>query len=349
MLGRGSRCKIKEKLEYLQAKLPDPPTVADGLYSMPPHFRQAVLDTKFSQGSLQKLSDHMGYFLGLLSNVQVRIGIESSQYLPSTGNRSDTAERVGLYKVSGGHREIQLTKRFHFAVEHILAILAHESTHRYLYEHGVSDPEESENEILTDLAAAYLGFGALLLDGYEPITWTSNYRVTWEGTSYTTHSILIGYVDPEYIRYAILESAKLRKLPQLATILTPFQRFLVSSYLRRIARRDTRQKTRIEALIEKTTRLNSLYAQLSAMMKQVSSRATHAKISPRDGRVLVEIANALSLGQIPLAIERLLRDATILKDGSNISDSDTGFLFCRAAELSKTITYWHRVVSKYVR
>jgi hypothetical protein len=53
----------------------------------------------------------------------------------------------------------------------VLAALAHEVTHKFLHARNVSlGPTELhhfENEILTDVASVYLGFGCLLLNGYE--------------------------------------------------------------------------------------------------------------------------------------------------------------------------------------
>ena len=206
-----SKQKIKEKIEYLHSKLPKQPTAVKGLYSLPIHLSKDVLSTNFSQSSLQKISDHIGYFLGLVNSIKVTIGIESSDYMLSAAKDIKDADRVGLYKVLGGYnREIQLTKKFRFELKHILAILAHESTHNYLYHQGVTEPEESENEILTELATAYLGLGHLLIPGYKPITWRSDHWYTLSGSGYITRTILIGYVTPQTIRNAIIISARLR-------------------------------------------------------------------------------------------------------------------------------------------
>lgn len=44
-------------------------------------------------------------------------------------------------------------------------ILAHELTHALLYSRGISLEDSKENELLTDLAAAFAGLGKLLLNG----------------------------------------------------------------------------------------------------------------------------------------------------------------------------------------
>lgn len=118
-----SKEKIDEKLRILHhhPKLPKQPTAVQGLYSLPTNLKKEVLNTNFSQDSLQKLSDHIGYFLGVLASVKVTVGIESSDYMLAAPGEMDRADKVGLYKVIGTfHREIQLTKKFHFRIEHIL-------------------------------------------------------------------------------------------------------------------------------------------------------------------------------------------------------------------------------------
>lgn len=54
----------------------------------------------------------------------------------------------------------------HFRHVHILGhILAHEMAHHYLLSRLVRPEDETENEMYTDLAAVYLGFGKLMLNG----------------------------------------------------------------------------------------------------------------------------------------------------------------------------------------
>ncbi len=55
----------------------------------------------------------------------------------------------------------------------LVAILAHEVTHIFLYRAGISYSGEKENELLTDTAAAYLGLGAAILNGHK----TESFRI----------------------------------------------------------------------------------------------------------------------------------------------------------------------------
>lgn len=346
-----SRQKIDEKLRFLHShtKLPRHPTAVRGLYSLPANMRKKGLDTNFAQDALQEVSDHIGYFLGVLTSVKVTLGIESSDYMLVPPSEIDRADRVGLYKVTGTfRREIQLTKKFRFRIEHILGILAHESAHNYLNYWGIRENDELENEILTDVAAAYLGLGALLLEGYNPISWTSDHWATATARGYTTHTISIGYVKPEGIRYAIARSAEIRRLKEFSSILPLFDRITVSYHLWKMRRHEERKKKQVESLLKELDRAKSLYDQTSTMMQRASKITSQMKISPKDGRTFVEIASALSLGETKLAIERLSLNANMLRNSADIDDGDLTHLSSKIDDLSKTISDWHRVVSKYV-
>lgn len=77
----------------------------------------------------------------------------------------------------GGHVSLNHDREFYIEIsrdtlafrEAALATLAHEVTHKYLYENGITcgtgPVKEYENEVLTDIAAVFLGLGKLLLNG----------------------------------------------------------------------------------------------------------------------------------------------------------------------------------------
>ena len=49
-----------------------------------------------------------------------------------------------------------------------VAILAHEVSHYYLmFQHNIRIPDEKANELLTEINAVYVGFGLILLKGYQ--------------------------------------------------------------------------------------------------------------------------------------------------------------------------------------
>ncbi|UCE07931.1 MAG: hypothetical protein JSW07_07840 [bacterium] len=314
---------------------------------LPKHIREEVLDSNFSQKSLQRLSDHIGFFLGLLNSLRVKIGIESSENMLSQKSRTENSDHVGLYKViSGSIREIQLTKKFRFELSHILAILAHESIHDYLHHHGIQESCKSDNEIITDLAAAYLGLGGLILKGYEPIHWISD---EWQGlisSGYTTHTIQIGYITPENIRYAIFLATKIRGLEELASPLPALDRIRLYLHFRGIKRREVKRKKEIELLIEKLNKAESLYSLTQSKIYKAPKIQT--RIAPEDGKKLVEIANDFAIGNIKHEITRLLEDVKNITSLSGTEYSHIPIISSQVNSTLQTVSDWHKLVSKYI-
>lgn len=90
------------------------------------------------------------------------------------------------------HINISDTYRRNWAAT--LSVLAHEICHKVLYVHGLYVPIESQNEVYTDLATIYVGFGELILKGY--------YTRTTSGTH------ILGYLTPQTykVTYSIVQT-----------------------------------------------------------------------------------------------------------------------------------------------
>jgi hypothetical protein len=72
------------------------------------------------------------------------------------------------------------------------AVLAHELSHKWLFQQGIKLEDRFENEVLTDVASVFLGFGKYCLNGC--ICGSSTTSTTTSG-SVTTHSTLTtGYI-----------------------------------------------------------------------------------------------------------------------------------------------------------
>jgi len=214
-----SNQQIRDKLAYIKSKLPNKPTAVNTLYSLPPQLANDVIRSNYSQSSLQKISDHIGYYLGLLKSVKINfIGIwdfTDDQWIGTDSGvfvgKGTGARLSGLYRSVGhDHSEILLIKKAKYEFKHVIAILAHEYAHNYLCHHRVREPREIDQEILTDLSVAYLGLGHLLIPGYEPITWTSDHWNYIYASGHTTHTLTIGYLTPGTIRRAVVIAAELR-------------------------------------------------------------------------------------------------------------------------------------------
>ena len=208
-----SNKEIRFVFQYLKDSLPDKPTAVSGIYSLPKAFDHAFNGpTHQKEAALQKISDHMGHFLGLLNRVKVsfvekRGSGEKTHTVFIANNEGNVGEKTtsefieeekyaGLYKVRGyDHGEILIVNDKTFYLIHFLAVLAHEVTHNYLYHHQITAPEEIDSEELTDLATIFLGFGSIILHGYEPSS---------------AISCRLGYIDVSTIRRALLQAYLLR-------------------------------------------------------------------------------------------------------------------------------------------
>lgn len=96
--------------------------------------------------------------------------------------------------------------------ECVLATLAHEISHLFLYSNGISCGAGLEfhyqNEILTDITALFLGFGKLMISGC-----TSEKRFkTPEGV--WTHTKTVGYLEPNQLIFVYLIVCSMRGIPR---------------------------------------------------------------------------------------------------------------------------------------
>ena len=115
-----SNDRIKALLEELHAQLPSPPTAVSGLYDCPKPLMRKIIKSNYSEKSLQQLSDHMGFYLGLYVRVKVRM-VEESQFLRSNPHYKFSS---GFYNASGDHKEIVLIRNNRYNFKHILAVMA---------------------------------------------------------------------------------------------------------------------------------------------------------------------------------------------------------------------------------
>jgi len=124
-----------------------------------------------------------------------------------------------LEKKTGGRIELKRNKKEVFVKisedalkfeDAVLAILAHEITHEYLYINNISFSNKYENEILTDIAAMFLGFGKLMLNGSENEDIWKNYY--FGGNTTITDKLRIGYLSRNKIAFVYLLICNMRDI-----------------------------------------------------------------------------------------------------------------------------------------
>jgi len=126
-----------------------------------------------------------------------------------------------LEKDTGGHIDLEYGKKQVFIEiseeilkfkDAILAILAHEITHEYLYINNISFSNKYENEILTDITAIFLGFGKLILNGSENEDIWKNYY--FGGSTTITDKLGIGYLDRSKVAFVYLLVCNMRNISE---------------------------------------------------------------------------------------------------------------------------------------
>jgi hypothetical protein len=100
--------------------------------------------------------------------------------------------------------------------EAIPAILAHEITHKFLHANGVyaalSCASPLEIEVLTDIAAVFLGLGKLMLNGCHCTREIE--RTTAEGTETTIETHDYGYLDRTQLSLVYTLTCVMRRIPR---------------------------------------------------------------------------------------------------------------------------------------
>jgi len=156
---------------------------------------------------------------GLVLDIQLA-GRRISDFL----NLGDLAFVVSFCKQSdgiAGHIELAPSQRDVFVeidpalIGHpdtVLATLSHEIAHKVLHNRGIRLPDESENELLTDIAGVYLGLGKLMLNGCESAV-TRHDRAT---NTETVSTYKCGYIDRADLAFVYLVVSFMRGLPPTA-------------------------------------------------------------------------------------------------------------------------------------
>jgi len=327
--------RISEMVQYLHARLPKPPTAIKARYELPSFLGNEPQTAEIHPQHLQRLSDDIGYFLGLLKSVPVRVVDE-----PTGGNwagrsgegivyQPEGSPVGGCFWVTGGElREILVFRKQHFVWRQFFAIVAHECTHNYLYQHRIEWRNPQESEPFTDVCSAYVGLGGLLLRGY--------------GTQ-------LGYLPLDRVRDAIYYSAMQRGLRDLGEDLYGLPRILVNLCAWRHDRKRQRLAVQLKALHVQVQELRGSLQRIATTMSRVSQGSDHPALSVEDGTKLVEIANALAIGETERKVDTLLRDTLLAEEDDEVDSVILQALTERTHTLSHQLQKWDQVVQRLER
>lgn len=94
----------------------------------------------------------------------------------------------------------------------VLATLAHELTHKVLIDrlltYGAAPSLDYENEVFTDLAAVYLGFGKLMLNGCETV------HTQWNHGARVRQTLTTGYLKRHQLAFIYRLVCAMRNIPR---------------------------------------------------------------------------------------------------------------------------------------
>lgn len=129
----------------------------------------------------------------LLCSICEHMGMDGS-FIKLVLSDTPVPERAGAISTDLAFTTIWLEMRPPYVVDSVIAVLAHEVMHLHLYYGGIRRPDNWENEILTDTATVFCGFGEYVYRGYavNPGEMALSYRK-------------VGYIRQEDVKY-ILEA-----------------------------------------------------------------------------------------------------------------------------------------------
>lgn len=148
-------------------------------YQLPTDLKQRLLADLHNEALLKEL----------LCDIAAHVGIDGT-YIKLQFQDDYTKEYAGNISTNGAFTTVNLQLHSYYNLDVITAVLAHEVMHLYLYYQGISRQDTLNNEVLTDTAAVYYGYGQYLYEGYKVIE-------TNLGLSY--HKV--GYIRPEDVLF----------------------------------------------------------------------------------------------------------------------------------------------------
>lgn len=132
----------------------------------------------------------------LLLNICEHMGM-NGDFIKLVISDTPVPERAGAISTDLAFTTIWLELRPPYIVDSIIAVLAHEVMHLHMYYEGIQRRDNWENEVLTDTAAVYCGFGEYMYKGYavNQGEMALSYRK-------------VGYIRQEDVKYIMEEIGK---------------------------------------------------------------------------------------------------------------------------------------------
>lgn len=171
--------KLSECLTVLRKHKQKPGDV----YTIPENLKQALTHNLYDSYNLKLL----------LCSIAAHMGIDG-EYIRLNMQDDSAASYAGNISTNGAWTTINLLMRPYYDLNVVTAVLAHEVMHLYLYYKGIQIRDSLSNEVLTDTAAVYFGFGEYLYKGYQVIE---------TNLAFSYHKV--GYIRPQDVSFIMEE------------------------------------------------------------------------------------------------------------------------------------------------
>ncbi len=127
-------------------------------------FGEYVIPDEIVRGLSVNVKDEE-YLKKLLCSICGHLGI-NGDFIKLITEEVPVPERAGQINTDLARTTIRLEVKYYYTLDVVAAVLAHEAIHLHLYYEGIYLRDTWENEILTDTAAVYCGFGEYIYRGY---------------------------------------------------------------------------------------------------------------------------------------------------------------------------------------
>ncbi len=132
---------------------------------------------------------NVDYLKELLCDICAHVGIDGD-FIKLVLEDEPLPDRAGEISTDLAFTTIRLDLKPHHTVDAVVAVLAHETMHLHLYYEGIRYNDTWKNEILTDTAAVYCGFGEYIYRGYAVMQ--GEFALSYQK---------VGYIRQEDVRY----------------------------------------------------------------------------------------------------------------------------------------------------
>lgn len=140
---------------------------------------------------LRRQRDNEVYLKKLLCSICGHMGMNGN-FIKLVIQDTPGADRAGEITTDLAFTTIRLELKPHYSLDAVVAVLAHEATHLHLYYKGIKWKDTWENEILTDTAAVYCGFGEYIYKGYAVMQ--GEFALSYQK---------VGYIRQEDVKYIL--------------------------------------------------------------------------------------------------------------------------------------------------